>query len=446
VVLFYSSVTFGELIVDVFSFQMKKTPPLYDDVLGYLAYLPFVAPIEEILALLRTHGRTLAKQRAAVFCTLLIKLCSGDYVSLLPSNHPVTKTALSGPHTPISGGTSAKESAAAAKSGNKDASKEGRNGKGNAVDVLKSFTHLVPADVVIPIERLPIAEVTYLFSADESNLLALLEGFMAGSSGRMLPAKFTMTLVEMYMQRYARMSQQLRELQHGAHSPKQGHHNPKQGQHTPTAPTASSLEASLQSTEGQIMALFDGAHAQYDAAHALLLCHSFGFERGQRYLLERQQCTELLMRLLIEGNDVKEVFKVLRREGSKDPDLYIQVLTYFVEQSIVPEDAQGVEGSKGRKVGNAARRRDSGSDRGSDDESSQSEGDYDVDDEERWVIHVLRGHEGYVVAVRVMATSTGGNCGMLWYLIVDASPHSTFRLSRTLRCNFVTAGGTPSWT
>jgi hypothetical protein len=351
---------------------MKKSPPLYDDVLGYLAYLPFVATIEEILALLRTHGRTLAKQRAAVFCTLLIKLCSGDYVSLLPSNHPATKTALSGPHTPISGGTSAKESAAAAKSGN-----TGRNGKGNAVDVLKSFTHLVPSDVVIPTDRLPISEVTYLFSADESNLLALLEGFMAGSSGRMLPAKVTMTLVEMYMQRYARMSQQLRELQHGAHSP-------KQGQHTPTAPTASSLEASLQSTEGQIMALLDGAHAQYDAAHALLLCHSFGFERGQRYLLERQQCTELLMRLLIEGNDVKEVFKVLRREGSKDPDLYVQVLTYFVEQSIVPEDAQGgLEGAKGRKVGSAARRRDSGSDRGSDDESSQSEGDDDVDDEER---------------------------------------------------------------
>jgi hypothetical protein len=375
---------------------MKKTPPLYDDVLGYLAYLPFVATIEEILALLRTHGRTLAKQRAAVFCTLLIKLCSGDYVSLLPSNHPATKTALSGPHTPISGGTSAKESAAAAKSGNKDTNREGRNGKVNAVDVLKSFTHLVPSDVIIQTERLPIAEVTYLFSADESNLLALLEGFMAGSSGRMLPAKVTMTLVEMYMQRYARMSQQLRELQHGAHSP-------KQGQHTPIAPTALSLEASLQSTEGQIMALLDGAHAQYDAAHALLLCHSFGFERGQRYLLERQQCTELLMRLLIEGNDVKEVFKVLRREGSKDPDLYIQVLTYFVEQSIVPEDAQGVEGSKGRKVGNA-RRRDSGSDRGSDDESSQSEGDDDVDDEERWVIHVLRGHEEYVVAVLVTST------------------------------------------
>ena len=43
------------------------------------------------------------------------------------------------------------------------------------------------------------------------------------------------------------------------------------------------------------------------------------------------------MRMLIQNNDVKEVFKVLRREGSKDPELYVQVLTYFVQQSIVPE-------------------------------------------------------------------------------------------------------------
>lgn len=43
------------------------------------------------------------------------------------------------------------------------------------------------------------------------------------------------------------------------------------------------------------------------------------------------------MRMLIQNNDVKEVFKVLRREGSKDPELYVQVLTFFVQQSIVPE-------------------------------------------------------------------------------------------------------------
>jgi hypothetical protein len=135
----------------------------------------------------------------------------------------------------------------------------------------------------------------------------------------------------------------------------------------------------LAAVEAQVMALLDGAHAQYDPAHALLLCHSFGFERGQRFLLEKQQSTELLMRMLIQGNDSKEVFKVLRREGSKDPDLYIQVLTHFVQQSIEPE---GDAGAQAEEKSSGRRREGSAGSEGSE-ESEEEEEDDDEEDEER---------------------------------------------------------------
>lgn len=67
---------------------MKKSPPQYDEMLAYLAYLPFVAPGDEVLALLKLHGRALFTHRAVIFTALLLKLCTADYASLLPGSHP----------------------------------------------------------------------------------------------------------------------------------------------------------------------------------------------------------------------------------------------------------------------------------------------------------------------------------------------------------------------
>ena len=225
------------------------------------------------------------------------------------------------------------------------------------MDVLKPFSHMLGADIVVPTERLPITEVMYLFTADEVSLLSLLEGFVDASQGRILPSKVTMTLMEMYLVRYSERTLQLQALQDG----------------DTARADLSEVEDAQQVTENLVMGLLDGAHVQYDPAHALLLCHSFAFERGLRFLLEKQQSTELLMRMLIQGNDVKEVFKVLRREGTKDPELYIQVLTYFVQQSIVSEDGRGKEGDENVPVV----RRESSDSMGSEEEENSE------DDEER---------------------------------------------------------------
>ena len=324
---------------------MKKSPPLYDDVLGYFAYLPFVAPVEEILALLKIHGRALARKRAVVLSALLVKLCTGDYASLLPSNHPATSK----------GGKGSADSSSVKLA--KDTGSKSTKSTAVPMDVLKPFSHMLGADIVVPTERLPITEVMYLFTADEVSLLSLLEGFVDASQGRILPSKVTMTLMEMYLVRYSERTLQLQALQDG----------------DTARADLSEVEDAQQVTENLVMGLLDGAHVQYDPAHALLLCHSFAFERGLRFLLEKQQSTELLMRMLIQGNDVKEVFKVLRREGTKDPELYIQVLTYFVQQSIVSEDGRGKEGDENVPVV----RRESSDSMGSEEEENSE------DDEER---------------------------------------------------------------
>lgn len=345
----------------VMVFQMKKSPPLYDDVLGYLAYLPFVASSDEILYLLRLYGRALSKNRAVVFTALLVKLCTGDYASLLPSTQPGALKGQKGDSKSVKDHHRSSRTLAAI----------------TTADVLKAFTHLLPESIVIPTERLSIVEVMYLFGADDTSLLTLLEGFVEASPGRILPAKVSTTLMELYLHKHSKLSEQLQALRHNSHGSGGG--------------SRSELESSLQTTETQVMGLLDGAHTQYDPAHALLLCHSFAFERGQRYLLERQQSTELLMRMLIDKDDVKEVFKVLRREGSKDPQLYVQVLTYFVQQSIAPEDS-AARGKGEEKRGGGTKERHSSHSEGSEGSAGSEEGsaeedessdDEDEDDEDR---------------------------------------------------------------
>lgn len=351
---------------------MKKSPALYDDVLAYLAYLPFVAPHDALLSLLRTYGRALAQHRGVVLTALLLKLCTADYASLLPHTHPAAKAVTHGNHNSSSGAVHAHK----------------QNKKVTSADITKSFTHLLSDAVVVPLERLPIVDVLYLFSNDTASLLTLLQGFVDSSPGRLLPAKVATTLMELYLSKHRDLHTQLLTLQDTNTA----------NASTNTANTSSAnltkqveierLEHSLHATDAQIMSLLDGAHTSYDPAHALLLCHTFHYERGQRYLLEKQSSTDLLMRILIQNNDVKEVFKVLRREGGKSPEMYVQVLTYFVQQSIAPDDNASAVGSSGLTASGrykgGGRGSGSGSESGhSSDSEVETESESSDDDEER---------------------------------------------------------------
>ena len=62
--------------------------------------------------------------------------------------------------------------------------------------------------------------------------------------------------------------------------------------------------------------------------------HSFQFEVGELFLLEKMHSSDLILQKYIETGNEKGIMRVLRREGRKDPELYIQVLSYFVKLSI----------------------------------------------------------------------------------------------------------------
>jgi hypothetical protein len=365
---------------------MSKSPPQFDNVLGYLAYMPFVATQGEVLAMLKKYGRQLCAARSTVLTAVLIKMCIGDYAALLPSSLKNGGGKAGGVNTKDTAGSAnnnnngdlstpstkggkdgAKTSASASVAGQQESA-----GGVNLSDIMKAFASLLIADsFIVPTERLPVVEVMSLYCCsgdDGAGLLTLLEGYVEGSFNRLLPAKVCSSLMEMYLQKYRAASDQLQALSSDGHTALR------------TA-AREELEAIVKTNETAVVGLLDGAHTQYDPAHALLLCQSYDFERGLRYLLEKQQSSELLMRKLIRSNDVKEVFKLLRREGPTEPELFVQVLTYFVLQSVdANSDVSGTSSStKGRNNGS---RFNGGNSDYSDEEENERGGASQYDDEE----------------------------------------------------------------
>lgn len=88
------------------------------------------------------------------------------------------------------------------------------------------------------------------------------------------------------------------------------------------------------SFDEKIMSLLDiiCSGLEYDVSQALLLTRQFQYSIGEKFLLEKQQSTELLLRMYTESNDDNSIFKILRKEDRKDPEFYIQILTYFVKK------------------------------------------------------------------------------------------------------------------
>ncbi len=84
----------------------------------------------------------------------------------------------------------------------------------------------------------------------------------------------------------------------------------------------------------KIMSLLDivCSGLEYDVSQALLLTRQFQYSVGEKFLLDKQQSTELLLRMYTESNDDNSIFKILRKEDRKDSEFYIQILTYFVKK------------------------------------------------------------------------------------------------------------------
>lgn len=99
--------------------------------------------------------------------------------------------------------------------------------------------------------------------------------------------------------------------------------------------------------------------------------HSFQFESGELFLLEKMHSSDLILQKYIETGNEKGIMRVLRREGRKDPELYVQVLSYFVKLSMNhPKSSQGQS---------SVHRADS-----DDDDPSDEASESDEDDDEKW--------------------------------------------------------------
>lgn len=84
----------------------------------------------------------------------------------------------------------------------------------------------------------------------------------------------------------------------------------------------------------QVLLILDCEVARYEHSQALLICSIHGFLAGTSYLLEQAQYSgALLLQLRMEAGDEKGLLRVLRREGRKDPDLYMQVLQFFLDKA-----------------------------------------------------------------------------------------------------------------
>lgn len=160
--------------------------------------------------------------------------------------------------------------------------------------------------------QLQVEDVLHVFANDEKNLKVFLEQvFITNKFG--LPSRVTDTLLELYLRDYSAVKQEaVREGNSREHD---------------------QYEA-LQTLEKKIMSILDGFDVQYDEAQALLLTHAAGYAEGEVFLLEKMLSVDLLMRTFMESKDEKGIFRVLRREGRKDPELYVQVLNYFVQQAL----------------------------------------------------------------------------------------------------------------
>jgi hypothetical protein len=315
---------------DYFQIQLSKTPPQFDEALGYLTYTAFICTRQEVLSIVLKYGRQLLVARPKAFTQLLIQLCTGDLECFVPSattSGGGNKRQTSIAATIALSATSTHAAPTAEELENIWTSDfwrvvHGLLSSANKLQALSSLTSSPHHESIVSPQ-----DVLGLYHNFESELLILLDGILSASKGRVLAPKIWMTVLELYMQKYQEASIQVEQF-------KLENRNIIGGtQSHETTEFLYELQHGLKVIEQTIMGYLDGPTVQYDSGHVLLLCHLFGFEKGEKYLLEKQNHVDLLMQRMTEVDDVKEILKLLRKEGTKEPELYVQVLTYFVQRT-----------------------------------------------------------------------------------------------------------------
>lgn len=86
--------------------------------------------------------------------------------------------------------------------------------------------------------------------------------------------------------------------------------------------------------ERTALELLQNPRAAYDVNHALVLVQGAEFKPGQLYLYERLQMYHMVIQHHLDAGDMDAVVKTCRRHGTKDPNLWIQVLSVMATRCV----------------------------------------------------------------------------------------------------------------
>jgi uncharacterized membrane protein YgcG len=83
--------------------------------------------------------------------------------------------------------------------------------------------------------------------------------------------------------------------------------------------------------EDEVMTLLKDSAARYDADHALVLVQQYHFEPGMMYLYEKRKMYHMLVQRHMDSGNLHAILATCRKYGQRDPNLWVQVLTYLAE-------------------------------------------------------------------------------------------------------------------
>jgi vacuolar protein sorting-associated protein 11 len=81
--------------------------------------------------------------------------------------------------------------------------------------------------------------------------------------------------------------------------------------------------------EDEVMALLKDPDSRYDADHALVLVQQYHFEPGMMYLYEKRKMYHMLVQRYMDSGNHRAILATCRKYGQRDPNLWVQVLTYL---------------------------------------------------------------------------------------------------------------------
>lgn len=353
----------------------SKTKKDADRALTYLLAVITLGdiPVSTLIDIVYKFGTLFLTERPVAFTSLLIQLCVGNldrhkvrnllFQDTIDSVYLEVESEVESILTQRKGGNTSTST---------------HTGTSKSKDKKMSTTYVLA-------DCFPLEDALSVYADDEKYLRIFIEGVNEGMRGinMTMPPRLTELLLELYLVEYQSIRDTLQTYTTiTTTTTKDSHHSHVE------------LLNKLKLIEDRVLSILDGAssvNTDYDISNALLLMHTFGFENGEMFLLEKLQSTDLILRRCIETGNERGIMRVLKREGRKDPELFVQVLTYFVRLSMSSSSSSSSSTTATTSIPMELHKKSSSShpnhaDEDGDQEDGGGDGDekYIYDDDERW--------------------------------------------------------------